>query len=29
MKLKNLVIAMIAATALSAASYGLYALGMQ
>ncbi|WP_058089005.1 efflux RND transporter periplasmic adaptor subunit [Aquabacterium parvum] len=29
MKLKNLVIAMIAATALSAAAYGLYALGMQ
>jgi Cu(I)/Ag(I) efflux system membrane fusion protein len=29
MKLKKLVIAMIAATALSAASYGLYALGMQ
>ena len=29
MKLKNLVIALIAATALSAAAYGLYALGMQ
>tara|TARA_B110001454_G_C12720530_1_gene434486 strand:- start:3053 stop:4723 length:1671 start_codon:yes stop_codon:yes gene_type:complete len=29
MKLKKLVIAMIAATALSAAAYGLYALGMQ
>src|SRR3990167_11125031 len=29
MKLKKLVIALIAATALSAAAYGLYALGMQ